>query len=237
MKQKSFKIDISRIIQQLKHEKFDDNAELIKKEEEGDDQKYSLPDYGSPDFWDKRYKIEFLPFDWYIKWEELNPVIDPYIPSDKEQLKSLVVGCGNSTMSNDMVEKSGYKNVVSIDVSGIVIEKMKKRYKNENLEWFTMDVTDMKFENDTFDLIFDKGTIDALTCADDASSVIKKSSNELYRVLKQKGFLIMITFEKPFDRISLMMHTNVPWMIETVLYIPNNPKRDDEATYIYMFHK
>lgn len=238
MKKKSYKIDISRIIQELSREKYDENKEIIKEESE-DEQAMSLPDYGSVEFWDRRYKIEFLPFDWYIQWNELKPVIDPYMPADKQNLKSLVVGCGNSTMSNDMVEMSGFKHVVSIDISGIVIEKMKNRYKSKCHEWITMDVTDMKFEDDSFDLIFDKGTIDALTCSDDVNSVIRKSSNELYRVLKPNGFLIMITFEKPFDRISLMMRTRVPWKIETVLFIPNNPKTadDDQANYVYMFHK
>ena len=240
MKKNYYKINISRIIQELKNEDVEDDKDGKDNEEEtSDEQKLQLPDYGSPEFWEKRYKIEFLPFDWYLQWNELEPAISSYITSDKEHLKSLVIGCGNSTMSNDMVEKSGYKNIVSIDISASVIEKMKHRYKNENLEWIQMDVADMKFQNDSFDLIFDKGTIDALTCSNDANLVIRNSSNELYRVLKPNGFLFMITFEKPIYRIPLMIHTKVPWKIETVLFIPNksNQKDDDPGTYVYLFQK
>ena len=38
------------------------------------------------------------------------------------------------------------------------------------MQWLTMDVTDMwQFESNTFDLIIDKSTIDAIVCGDDAN--------------------------------------------------------------------
>ena len=236
MNKKSFKVDITKIIQNL-NKNDEENGDDNKEEAEIEEENLSHLDYGSPDFWERRYKIEFLPFDWYVHWNELDPIISPYIPTDKQQLKSLVIGCGNSTMSNDMVEMSGFKNVVSIDISESVIEKMKYRYKNENLIWIHMDVSEMNFQDEYFDLIFDKGTIDALTCANDANKLIKKTSNELYRVLKPNGFLFMITFEKPNFRIPLMLHTKVPWKIETALFIPSNEDGEDQGTYVFIFQK
>ena len=75
----------------------------------------------------------------------------------------------------------GYKNIYNIDISPIVIEQMAKRNAINRPELkckFTiletkpigevMDVMDMKFESDFFDLIIDKSTIDALLCGDHA---------------------------------------------------------------------
>lgn len=234
MSKKVYEIDISQIIEEVEFEEEEQEANNA-----NDEQNPLLPDYGSPEFWEKRYKIEFLPFDWYIHWKELGPIIDPYIPQGKEKLRSLVVGCGNSTMSNDMVEMSGFKNVVSIDISGAVIEKMKRKYKSDDLEWIQMDVANMSFDNETFDMVFDKGTIDALTCSDDDYKLAKKSLCEIYRILKVNGVLYMITYEKPINRIPLIKYTKIPWKIGTSLFIPNSSTNanEDQGTYVYMFQK
>jgi ubiquinone/menaquinone biosynthesis C-methylase UbiE len=65
-----------------------------------------------------------------------------------------MVGCGNSQMSNQMY-LSNFKNIINIDISDIVIQKMKKQYPE--MEWQEMDATKMKFEDNYFDCVIDKG--------------------------------------------------------------------------------
>jgi 2-polyprenyl-3-methyl-5-hydroxy-6-metoxy-1,4-benzoquinol methylase len=75
-------------------------------------------------------------------------------------IRIMVLGCGNSTLSEDLFQ-DGYKNVVSMDYSPVVIEKMKKKYPH--LDWVVMDVTDMNtVETGTYDMVIDKGVMDAL---------------------------------------------------------------------------
>jgi hypothetical protein len=80
--------------------------------------------------------------------------------------------------------KSGYKEITNIDISDVVIEKMRAQYqethpglkctrplyKNVGL---TMDATHMTFPSNSFDLVIDKGTYDALLVYHD---VIKTNS-------------------------------------------------------------
>jgi ubiquinone/menaquinone biosynthesis C-methylase UbiE len=68
--------------------------------------------------------------------------------------------------------KDGYKYITNIDISDVVINKMKERaLKREmNIECnfnflkkdMQMDATKMQFIDNSFDVVIDKGTLDAL---------------------------------------------------------------------------
>lgn len=53
-----------------------------------------------------------------------------------------------------------------MDISSVCIEQMKARNNKARpqMEFEVMDVRDMKYEDEHFDLIIDKSTIDALLC-------------------------------------------------------------------------
>ena len=57
----------------------------------------------------------------------------------------------------------GYRDITNIDYSTVVIKKMREKYKSINsLRWDVIDITDMKFETETFDAVIEKGTLDSL---------------------------------------------------------------------------
>ncbi len=70
-----------------------------------------------------------------------------------------MVGCGNSKLSYQM-HQAGYKNILSIDISPSVIQQMKQEFPE--LSWEVMDATKMSYKDGQFDVIIDKGTLDAL---------------------------------------------------------------------------
>ena len=70
--------------------------------------------------------------------------------------------------SEDMY-KAGYENIWNIDYSQNVISMMKERCSSmPKMKWDVMDVTDIKYEDNFFDIAIDKSTIDALLCGDNA---------------------------------------------------------------------
>jgi len=168
--------------------------------------------YATKEFWDQRFIANPQTFDWYATWEELKPFFQQHAPAPKTVL---MVGCGNSTLSADMVA-DGYM-VTNIDISEVVINFM--RDKHPNMEWYQMDATEMTFEDNTFDIVIDKGTIDALACdpgdeddgdADDEEEeaiyqnyprVMDKLVGECCRVCNIGGLISLVSHSKARDRL------------------------------------
>ena len=117
--------------------------------------------YAKKEYWNERFNQTNTNFDWYADWDQLSKY---FIPILSHESKILMVGCGNSKLSEQMY-LSNYKNIINIDISDIVIEKMKKQYPE--MKWQEMDATKMSFENNLFDCVIDKGTLDAIMCGED----------------------------------------------------------------------
>ena len=78
-----------------------------------------------------------------------------------------VLGCGNSSLAVDLYN-DGFKNIVNMDYSSVVISNMQRRHKAlKGIEWVVMDVMDMsEFVPSSFDVVLEKGTLDALIVAE-----------------------------------------------------------------------
>lgn len=98
--------------------------------------------------------------------------------------------------------EDGYTNITNIDISEVVIEKMKAIYceKLPLMTWTVADATNMpEFADDQFDLVIDKGTFDALVCDSDLHPELKLIS-EMMRVTKPGKLLIEISNGTPERR-------------------------------------
>ncbi|KAJ3676024.1 hypothetical protein LUZ60_003450 [Juncus effusus] len=158
--------------------------------------------YGEASYWDERYRKESGPFDWYQKYEALAPLLRLHL---RPAHRILLAGCGNSVFGERMVD-DGYQEVINVDISSVLIESMQKKYKDiPQLKYMKMDVRDMKqFENRSFDAVIDKGTLDSIMCGHDSQENAKKMLEEVFRVLKEKGVYIMITYGDPSYRLRLL---------------------------------
>ena len=65
-----------------------------------------------------------------------------------------------------------------------------------------MDVTRMTFKALEFDIVFDKGTLDCLSCAPNADSLIEKYISSVRDILKPKGVFICISHGQPENRLK-----------------------------------
>ncbi|KAG1831356.1 S-adenosyl-L-methionine-dependent methyltransferase [Suillus variegatus] len=174
----------------------------------------SLPhkneEYGTEVYWDKRYEqeAEDASFDWFKTYADVAHDIRKFIPSRDARI--LMLGCGNSKFSEDMWE-DGYKNIVNVDYSPVVIEKMRNRHKDARPEmtWEVKDVRTLDgLDTSSFDVAIDKGTMDAMMTSstdvwDPPEQVIKDCTAEVsqvIRVLKRNGIFIYITFGQPHFR-------------------------------------
>ncbi|MDD5145568.1 MAG: class I SAM-dependent methyltransferase [Candidatus Pacebacteria bacterium] len=101
--------------------------------------------------------------------------------------KVLDYGCGNGIHSI-FLAKTGAEKVTGIDLSEKSLEIAKSRAKaarvEDKIEFLLMDCEGLKFQGNSFDIIFDEGTFSSLD--------LKKALPELARVLRPQGFLLGI---------------------------------------------
>ncbi|CAF0861776.1 unnamed protein product [Brachionus calyciflorus] len=150
-------------------------------------------EFRDKEYWDKFFKIRGnKAFEWYGQYENLCDILHKYI---KLHEKILVVGCGNSKLSENMYDV-GMKNIVNIDLSNVVIQQMSaKNRQRKEMEFLKMDMLQMDFEDSKFDAVIDKGTLDALMSdyTEKVNEDVNKMFSEIDRVLKVGGRYICIS--------------------------------------------
>ena len=114
--------------------------------------------YNVKEYWDERFAIEDK-FEWCKSYSDFKHLMIQHVKKDD---RILVLGCGTSRLSEEMYH-DGYMNIINIDYSHIVIEKMKRKHQHLNkMQYLVMDITNMTFDKNSFDVIIEKGTLDAL---------------------------------------------------------------------------
>ena len=67
-----------------------------------------------------------------------------------------------------------------------------------------MDATNTTFEDNTFDVTLDKGTLDALMCAKNLE-IPFNLIREMYRVTKSQKYFVVITYGRPDERLNTFL--------------------------------
>lgn len=190
----------------------------------------TCPNYSSEAYWDRRYEEDTFEFDFYVAYNELKPFISEYI---KENDTILNVGCGNSPFCSDVLEL-GVKMVNNIDFSGVVIAQMKRKYESEGrLTFEKVDATSITYSTDSFNVIFDKGTLDSfISTTKSVKDVMFKYLFEIHRVLKPGGYFIEVSYGVPSSREHFFDRSEFNWKQIDVKKIS---KSTDQERYYYMY--
>lgn len=154
----------------------------------------SHEEFKTADYWNTFFKKRGKKvFEWYGEYPELCSYLFKYI---KHKDDILVVGCGNSTLSMNLYD-AGYKNMINIDISEVVIKQMREwnRSKRPDLPYEVMDVTKMTYSDEKFSVVLDKGTLDAIMpdITDTTLEVVDKFFQEIHRVLRNGGRFVCIS--------------------------------------------
>ena len=197
-----------------------------------------MPKYGDKSYWEERYKNEQSTFDWLENYEVLKSIIYN-LSLDKENSKIINLGCGNSEFSEKMYD-DGFHNISNIDISENVIKIMQDRNKQrEKMTYEVMDVRNLKFENNFFDLAVDKSTMDAILCGDNSFINAAKMLKEVQRVLKIGGYYMMVSYGTPDARVLHLKRKFEKFKIQ-VLKIDKDYEEEegfDKHHYVYLCQK
>ncbi|KAI5475725.1 S-adenosyl-L-methionine-dependent methyltransferase [Pseudohyphozyma bogoriensis] len=157
--------------------------------------------YGKQAYWDERYAKEDqdATFDWFQSYADIKHLIGPFMPRGKAS-KILVLGCGNSTLSADLYE-DGYRNVTNIDFSSVVIDRLSKQHRDKpEMKWIKGDVRSLPFEDGSYDVAIDKGTMDAMLAekgdvwnpSEEVKKACRQEVDEVCRVLVHGGVFLYL---------------------------------------------
>ena len=183
------------------------------------------PNYSDKNFWRIRYDNTKNSFEWYEDYETLSPIIKKLNLSKRSTI--LHIGIGNSEFSEKMYDE-GYKKSYNIDFARNVIHYMKQRNKRlrSNMIFETMNVLNLNYEDNQFDIVFDKAVFDCVLCGIDADSKANKFMKEIYRVLKTNGYYFLVSNTGPENRLNYIQNKNIKYDI-FVYSILSDKKQSD----------
>ncbi|XP_026542706.1 methyltransferase-like protein 13 [Notechis scutatus] len=151
-------------------------------------------DFASSEYWDRFFrKRGERAFEWYGEWSGLGPTLGRYL---RLRDSILVVGCGNSELSEQLYDE-GYHDIISVDINERVVKQMQERSTQlrPKMTYMVMDVLQMDFPDDHFQVVFDKGTLDALL-TDGEETTLKRAERmfaEISRVLQFGGRYLCVS--------------------------------------------
>nr|XP_027194697.1 EEF1A lysine methyltransferase 4-like [Dermatophagoides pteronyssinus] len=167
--------------------------------------------YSESNFWEKRYSDENQATNEWLG--DYSLFCDYFRENVNKSLSILILGCGNSLLSEQLFE-DGYKNIHNIDISSTVIKTMSEHCeKCKRMKWSTMDCRRLEFPDETFDVIVEKATLDVFlvsekspwNLSDEALQTLRPIGQEIHRVLrKNSGQFFSITFSAPHFRHPLL---------------------------------
>eukprot|EP00929_Paragymnodinium_shiwhaense_P046389 TRINITY_DN23612_c0_g1_i1.p1 TRINITY_DN23612_c0_g1~~TRINITY_DN23612_c0_g1_i1.p1 ORF type:complete len:252 (-),score=22.08 TRINITY_DN23612_c0_g1_i1:13-768(-) len=131
-------------------------------------------------------------YEWYdLVWSDLKPLLTPLLPTNSEGVDVLVSGCGNSLVNVDMAKEPFVRQMISTDISSVVISSMAE--KHPGMQWAVADSRTLSnFSDASFDLVFDKGALDAIRGSKDPS-LSREVFTAYRRVLRANGVAYIVS--------------------------------------------
>jgi SAM-dependent methyltransferase len=160
--------------------------------------------YSSKLYWNKRY-ASHLKYEWYYTFEDLAPLFEKLIDFNVFKGNILEIGCGDCPLAIGLEKIYTESTVYAIDYSYFVIEQLNncKVENKSEIIYKKMDARKLSFNSKlNFDIIIEKGTIDAMLCDRKINNAYKnvfKIISEVVNVLKKNGCFIFISHIDPYS--------------------------------------
>ncbi|KAL8060487.1 hypothetical protein ABFX02_02G027400 [Erythranthe guttata] len=176
--------------------------------------------YLDPQYWDQRFAQEEH-YEWFKEYSHFRHLILEHIQPTSAVLE---VGCGNSQLCEEL-HRDGIAELTCIDLSSVAVDKMKKRLLSKGYKGIKVleaDMLDLPFEDECFDVVIEKGTMDVLFVDSGdpwnpepvTVSRVMAMLEGIHRVLKPHGIFISITFGQPHFRRRFFNSPTFTWSVE-----------------------
>ncbi|XP_041791775.1 eEF1A lysine and N-terminal methyltransferase isoform X1 [Chelmon rostratus] len=169
-------------------------------------------EFSSAEYWERFFKKRGdKAFEWYGDYNKLCGVLHKYI---KVQHKVLVVGCGNSELSEQLYDV-GYKHLTNIDISETVVTHMNQRNaeRRPGLTFQQVDATQTPYEDASYQAALDKGTLDAMA-SEEEGALARNMLTEVGRVLSVGGRYVCVTLaQESVIKLAVEHFVQLGWAV------------------------
>ncbi|KEH30388.1 putative endothelin-converting enzyme 1 [Medicago truncatula] len=176
--------------------------------------------YLNPSYWDERFSKEEK-YEWFKEYSHFRHIIQPHLTPNSSVLE---LGCGNSQMC-DGLYNDGTTNITCIDLSHVAVHNMQNRLLSQgfkDIKVMQADMLELPFDDECFDLVIEKGTMDVLFVDSgdpwnpkpETMSKVMSTLKGVHRVLKPDGIFISITFGQPHFRRPIFNAPDFSWSVE-----------------------
>ncbi|XP_040895833.1 eEF1A lysine and N-terminal methyltransferase [Toxotes jaculatrix] len=183
-------------------------------------------EFSSAEYWERFFKKRGeKAFEWYGDYNKLCGVLHKYI---KVQDKVLVVGCGNSELSEQLYDV-GYKHLTNIDISETVVTHMNQRNaeRRPGLTFQQVDATQTPYEDASYQAALDKGTLDAMA-SEEEGALAKKMLTEVGRVLSIGGRYVCVTLaQESVIKLAVEHFVQLGWAVRLHCLQEESGKEED----------
>ena len=159
--------------------------------------------YGEKSYWDERYSSGFNESnetdEWLLSFGDIEPILQNLLMFGHHS-RVLDVGCGNSKLLRDMRMSGHTGKLVGIDISGI--NAAKEACDGHDIIIMEADgrtcYKHSIFEENSFDVILDKSTIDAMLCdTKNGMRNIREYANQVSYMCNPGGCFFVISHNHP----------------------------------------
>ena len=158
---------------------------------------------------------ENVPPDWYYQSIKRNPLQRYWHNRRFEEVGKLIeksdsqildIGCADGVFTKVILDKSGAKKIIGIDVLKSSVDWANKHWKrNKRLTFRVGNAHDLKFKSNTFDAVF---ALEVLEHVHEPMKVFK----EVKRVLKKGGYFVtLVPSDNLLFRIIWWFVTKFAW--------------------------
>eukprot|EP00930_Biecheleria_cincta_P054816 TRINITY_DN41215_c0_g1_i1.p1 TRINITY_DN41215_c0_g1~~TRINITY_DN41215_c0_g1_i1.p1 ORF type:complete len:319 (-),score=44.38 TRINITY_DN41215_c0_g1_i1:56-1012(-) len=180
------------------------------------------PDFGDPQFWKEVYSHKrsrkHIPQEWIVAYKDFKAQRWHRFLRGGNILD---LGCGDSSFMSD-AHDDGIRDITCTDIEPSVIETMRRRnaQARPDIKYSVCDARNMHmFADGSFDIIFEKGTLDALKCAGRVAT--SQCSSEIHRVLKNTGLYICVSLQECETTVRAIRDTGCvsrQWSVQTLAH-------------------
>lgn len=186
-------------------------------DDEYDDDAEAQSQFGTRSYWDEMYAgVGEFPMDeysWYYSWGDvIQPIWSAQVLprlSRKKESYILIPGIGNDPIILDLFQ-SGYNQITAFDYSSNAVDRQNDLLGNfapkalESVDLLTLDATRLiqqvkeQHQQDwdsKFDVILEKGALDAIYLSDEEGLKVSKAVEELTQTLTKGGIFVSCSGE------------------------------------------